>query len=199
MTEDNEKTNIRISDTAIQLFKEYGYENVTIKQICDRLGISKSSFYYHYRSKEDIISDFYMATDIKAANIVDALLTDTNTVEQLWVVMSLYFQRLLEVGVEITKIVYLSNLAGDKKHFSHEEVASRNIYLSLIKKAREEGLIKSNIKNNEALLGLIFYANTGAAYRWCITNGSFDLLKEARKIFENILGYYGEKDTQSEP
>ena len=48
-------TKERILEEAIKLFKEYGYDNVTVMQICDAAKITKRTFYYHYRSKEQLI------------------------------------------------------------------------------------------------------------------------------------------------
>ena len=37
------------------MFKENGYENVTVLQICKAAGITKRTFYYHFSSKDEII------------------------------------------------------------------------------------------------------------------------------------------------
>ncbi|MDL2246804.1 TetR/AcrR family transcriptional regulator [Methanobrevibacter sp. OttesenSCG-928-K11] len=48
-------TKERILDVAIDLFSKEGYGNVSIKQIADEVGITKSSIYTHYSKKEDIL------------------------------------------------------------------------------------------------------------------------------------------------
>ena len=40
-------TKNKIFETAGKLFKEKGYENVTINNICEACGITKTTFYYH--------------------------------------------------------------------------------------------------------------------------------------------------------
>lgn len=40
---------------AMRLFASQGYEETSISQIIDALGISKGAFYHHYSSKEDLV------------------------------------------------------------------------------------------------------------------------------------------------
>ena len=53
----------RIFDVSIDLFSEFGYDGVSIRQIAKNVGIKESSIYNHYKSKEailDSILNFYI-------------------------------------------------------------------------------------------------------------------------------------------
>lgn len=53
----------KIFNVSIDLFSEYGYDGVSIRQIARRVGIRESSIYNHYKSKESImdeILDYYI-------------------------------------------------------------------------------------------------------------------------------------------
>lgn len=50
-----EKTVEKILSIAYRLFMEKGYENTTIQDITDELGMSKGAIYHHFKSKEDIL------------------------------------------------------------------------------------------------------------------------------------------------
>ncbi|MDL2280741.1 TetR/AcrR family transcriptional regulator [Selenomonadales bacterium OttesenSCG-928-I06] len=52
-------TKTQIFNTALRLFAANGYENVSIRNIADVVGIKTSSIYYHYGSKEEILDDCY--------------------------------------------------------------------------------------------------------------------------------------------
>ena len=45
----------KIFDVSIDLFSEYGYDGVSIRQIAKEVGIKESSIYNHYKSKESIL------------------------------------------------------------------------------------------------------------------------------------------------
>lgn len=48
-------TKEKIFDVSIDLFSQYGYDGVSIRQIAKEVGIKESSIYNHYQSKESIL------------------------------------------------------------------------------------------------------------------------------------------------
>ena len=52
-----EKTKQYICKEAYQLFAERGYKNVTMKDICEKTGLSRGGLYRHYASTEQIFSE----------------------------------------------------------------------------------------------------------------------------------------------
>lgn len=63
-------TRARIHEVALEVFAEHGYERATMREIADRLGVTRPALYYHYRSKEDILASVH--DDLAAS--VDELL-----------------------------------------------------------------------------------------------------------------------------
>jgi len=45
----------RLAQAAFELFDERGYEQATIDDITERAGVGRTTFFRHYRSKEDVI------------------------------------------------------------------------------------------------------------------------------------------------
>jgi AcrR family transcriptional regulator len=48
-------TRERILDVALDLFVDQGYETTSLRQIAERLGVTKAALYYHFPSKGDIL------------------------------------------------------------------------------------------------------------------------------------------------
>jgi AcrR family transcriptional regulator len=48
-------TRERILSVANELFIEQGYEGTSLREIADRLDITKAALYYHFRSKDEIL------------------------------------------------------------------------------------------------------------------------------------------------
>ena len=40
------------------MFAEQGYEKTSLREIAERLGVTKAALYYHFKSKEDIVHSF---------------------------------------------------------------------------------------------------------------------------------------------
>ena len=51
-------TRARIQEVALELFAEQGYERTSLREIAERLGVTKAALYYHFKSKDDIVHSF---------------------------------------------------------------------------------------------------------------------------------------------
>jgi AcrR family transcriptional regulator len=49
-------TRERIQRVALELFAEQGYEATSLREIAERLDVTKAALYYHFKSKEDIVA-----------------------------------------------------------------------------------------------------------------------------------------------
>jgi AcrR family transcriptional regulator len=54
-----ERTRAQILETALDLFRERGYEETTMRAIAERAEVSVGNAYYYFRSKEHLIQAFY--------------------------------------------------------------------------------------------------------------------------------------------
>jgi AcrR family transcriptional regulator len=53
-------TRQRILDVALGLFTEQGYDGTSLRQIAEKLGVTKAALYYHFESKDDILLALHM-------------------------------------------------------------------------------------------------------------------------------------------
>src|ERR1700746_3603842 len=51
-------TRAQVQQVALELFAEQGYEKTSLREIAERLGVTKAALYYHFKSKEDIVRSF---------------------------------------------------------------------------------------------------------------------------------------------
>jgi AcrR family transcriptional regulator len=49
-------TRAKIQQVAVELFTEHGYEGTSLREIAERLDVTKAALYYHFKSKEDIVT-----------------------------------------------------------------------------------------------------------------------------------------------
>jgi AcrR family transcriptional regulator len=55
VTRPQSDTRQRIQDVARELFSEKGVQRTSLRDIADRLGITKPALYYHFTSREDLV------------------------------------------------------------------------------------------------------------------------------------------------
>ncbi len=53
-------TRERILDEALDLFIEKGFDRTSLREIAERLGVTKAALYYHFASKDDILMALHM-------------------------------------------------------------------------------------------------------------------------------------------
>jgi AcrR family transcriptional regulator len=49
-------TRERIQAVALELFTEQGYERTSLREIAERLNVTKAALYYHFKSKDEIVN-----------------------------------------------------------------------------------------------------------------------------------------------
>lgn len=183
---ENTSMKTEILNTAIQLFKEIGYEKVTIAQICKTCNIAKTTFYYYFKSKDSLIADFYNQTDTTLQNNMAEILSAENYVEQLWKICALYMQGFIEVGDAITKEIYQINLKNDYLKIAPDDIYLKDVMIMLIQRAQSAKQI-NNPTPAEILYKQLIYLMDGVSFIWATKNCSFDLKCESREAFDSLL------------
>ncbi|MER7331498.1 MULTISPECIES: helix-turn-helix domain-containing protein [unclassified Micromonospora] len=56
MRESTGGTRERIKSVALELFTEQGYEKTSLREIAERLNVTKAALYYHFKSKDEIVT-----------------------------------------------------------------------------------------------------------------------------------------------
>jgi AcrR family transcriptional regulator len=59
MDERRTGTRERIQAVALELFAEHGYEKTSLREIAERLDVTKAALYYHFNTKEDIVVSLF--------------------------------------------------------------------------------------------------------------------------------------------
>ncbi|MFP4697311.1 MAG: TetR/AcrR family transcriptional regulator [Eubacteriales bacterium] len=173
-----------IIETANKLFIEKGYKDVTIVDICKACNISKTTFYYHLKSKEDIILHFYDSLTHDISVHLMSILTLDNYWEQLMVCFESLVIEANKYGPDFFSQMFISNLKTDYGSFNFRNELT-NIAVSIIKKGQNSGQIRNKSKP-EDLYKASAYAFLGLEVTWCIKDGDFNWEKNIRKYLENI-------------
>ena len=56
------KTKNLIYNSFIELAKKYGYQKITVKDLCDKAMINRNTFYLHYQNKDDLVKEMISST-----------------------------------------------------------------------------------------------------------------------------------------
>ena len=78
-TAKGEQTRALILETALELFRERGYEETTMRAVAERAGVAVGNAYYYFRSKEELVQHFYGRTHRELVAAAAPVLRDAET------------------------------------------------------------------------------------------------------------------------
>src|ERR1700735_915445 len=76
-----EETGLRILETALDLFRQEGFESATIRDIARKAGVATGAAYYYYPSKDAIVMDFYQRACAEMQPKIEAALSKARGLE----------------------------------------------------------------------------------------------------------------------
>lgn len=188
MEQDTQKKR-EIRQTALQLFKESGYDSVTLNDICRAAGISKNTFYYYFSSKDALIMDlFRVPVTLSEENMVK-IMSISDPYEQLQYTYRLMVDYMKDLGREIVKkalVANLSRVGTVERPKACDHAHKPNPYMEMLKciyaKAAEIGEVRSDVPV-ERLLKLTIALYIGCVQIWATAPMELDLEK---MYFENL-------------
>jgi AcrR family transcriptional regulator len=88
----------RLQEEALRLFDEHGYDATTIEQIAEAAGVSPSTFYRYFPTKEDVVvQDEY---DPLIVNVFESQSADDAPLDALRAVLSVLFAEFTDADIE---------------------------------------------------------------------------------------------------
>lgn len=187
-------TKKKIVDTAIELFKADGYENVSIPMICTKTQISKGTFYYHFQSKKEIIYEYIEQFMMQYIDIMPELLNLASPKEQLWKLYEFTFQHIISMNPNLLRAFYSLDIENGLKQLSPSSgysygYHSNNFYklvISLIDKAQRNNEIRKDISSKDLALCYTTVV-IGTGLDWACKKGAFDELERLKLLFDIIF------------
>ncbi|MFB6819270.1 TetR/AcrR family transcriptional regulator [Streptomyces sp. NPDC056347] len=91
-------TRQRIQDVALELFAEQGYEKTSLREIAERLEVTKAALYYHFKTKEDILVGIFEDLNRPVEELVAWGQEQPRTLETKKELLSRYSEALTEAA-----------------------------------------------------------------------------------------------------
>lgn len=174
----------KLMDTAISLWQEYGYNNVSINRICRECGVTKGSFYYHFTSKEDLLLK-YIGRMIDQVEFDEDLYSRDSCIEGIYNVLMKITEPMMKLNSSLMKVGYANQIYSTHNDL-FKTTEQYRICLDLCQKGQEKGEIRDTFSAQLLLDTAIIYLN-GNYRDWILKDGCFDLMKEDHKALEIIL------------
>ena len=174
-----------IIDAALRLFREKGYENVSVNDICARAGIARSTFYLNFSSKRGIIDRVIADARLDREEFFGDFVAASNDFERIWILCNRYLTVAIEFGPELVATLFSLELTGeiDILDLTHQV---DEWMIQLCSNAQRAGIILSPEPADViAPMGVSMAYYT--TYEWAKHRGSFDLRRITRRRSETLL------------
>lgn len=175
----------KINQTAMELFREQGYANVTVQEICTACGITKPTFYKYVGSKENLLLQFYEKTVHKILIGAHKFLELDSHYAQLLLIFQTLIRRTKEYGRDFFGQMFAANLARDHGSLDLQDDLTK-LGVLIIRNAQKAGEI-ANTSDPAILYRSIAYMYTGYECMWCIKGDQLDWETELLESIENLL------------
>ena len=87
---------LQFMQVALKLFAEKGYFNTSIDEIVEETGFSKGLLFYHFRSKENLLTEVLTYEKMKSQEMFNEDFSLLNGKELLLILMERYFDSLID-------------------------------------------------------------------------------------------------------
>ena len=193
----SQETKMRIFNASIKLFKDHGYENVSVNDIISQSKTSVGSFYHYFNSKDELVLTFLLfkmeqdyesyRTDILNSNSY----ADKNALEKLLDFVVYSQEATHDVGEEFLRISYMHMMSEATGFTAYNFLLAPDrsfaaISKDLIKEGQEEGVIRTD-KSVEELFEMIDLINNGANEKWYMSRGKYPSKEAFTAVIEELL------------
>lgn len=182
----SKETKERIFRAAKSILQRNGYEDLSIKNICEEAGVSNGSFYHHFKTKDDLLS--YYIEDQPSIN-PDLLDLPKNADEAKIAIIHVYLNYVeycRELGVE-----FMSGYYDTKNQALNPASRTERPYpivtvQTYVERAMADGIIKVNVEI-EAFTTDIRMIVIGNVFEWCLREGQADFSGNMRRSLGKYL------------
>lgn len=175
-------TKENMCDVAITMFKELGFEPVSINMICKQLNVTRGSFYHHFNSKNDLLL-FWFSSQVEQNIALDLHLSSP---KQILKKHTMDHAEIIHiVGSDLMYHILMAEFELEGKHF-YTYLDAEGQSIDLVNKAMEQNEIHSS-QSAKSLFDAYMTAMIGTVVMWKFDNGQFDIKSKIESVFDTIF------------
>ena len=99
------KTQERLQNALLELLETKELKAITVKEICDKAGISRNAFYQHYGYKEDLYDQMVARATERIRDSLNPIISDASLIKQETVVS--YARHIIDGISEVRDLIYV--------------------------------------------------------------------------------------------
>lgn len=171
-----------IAGKAVELFKKNTYDKVTVNDICQATGVTRSAFYALFQGKKSVL-DFILAQP--RANVESAFLDFVelpNDFERIWCLCDRFVTIAMDFGPKLAGDLFIMQLNAPVG-ITEAVHSLDDWFIKLAASCVRAGIIETE-EPVEVIAPMATSLICQCTYEWCNRNGEFNLREVARTYAE---------------
>ena len=184
----NSKNSEKIVTATRELIKEKGYLEVSVRDICQRADVSRSSFYSVFSGKDEVVVHMIRSLKDDVGGVLNRIIAAENDLERIWCLYDIYLNVALEFGPDVMGsllFVDMQNGIG----FMEQFYLYNDWFCPLVKNCQQKGIIQ-NKNDHKQLVDAAVNSAFGIVFEWCRKHGAFDLREHSFAVHEAIYNVH---------
>jgi len=180
--EKNRQIEENIQNALNPLVEDGTFHDMSIREICEAIGITTGMFYRHYRSKNDILALNYIQRLTRLLEEIDEMLTGKDGKEQLVILMTEVARTYSYLGPDGI-LMFISN-ENDKCDCSIPRSMTDAKICEIIQRTKLAppfGYTLQNICDDMTVL------SKGISFEWYTKRESYNYIEETERMFRNMI------------
>lgn len=182
----SKETKEKIFLAAKRILQKNGYENLSIKNICEEAGVSNGSFYHHFKTKDDLLSYYIEDQPSMAPDLLD---TPTNAEEAKFAIVGVYLnyaKYCKELGVDFIAGYYTPRNQALNPTIRTERPYPIVTVQHYLETAASANVIRTNLSIEEIVTDIRMLV-IGNVFEWAMTNGQADFEENIKRSLSHYL------------
>jgi AcrR family transcriptional regulator len=177
-------TALLMDEALLFLLEKKDYEFITIKEICEKAGVNRTTFYLHYESMEDLLIETIEMITRRFYTSFNNEVLDINVLEkgELFLIEDKYLIPYLTFIKENKKIYKL--IHNKPKIFNTKEVFNK-LYKELFSKILDRYYVETN--EQEYIFAYFSFGLVAIIEKW-ISNDCKDEIEMIANIMKKVIG-----------
>ena len=182
----SKETKERIFQAAKRILQKSGYEELSIKNICEEAGVSNGSFYHHFKTKDDLLSYYIEDQPSIDPDRLELPKNKEDAKETIIHVYLNYVKYCKELGVEFMAGYYTPHNQALNPTIRTERPYPIVTVQHYIERALEANAIQLNLKIEEITTDIRMIV-IGNVFEWAMRNGDADFEGNMRRSLSHYL------------
>lgn len=182
----SKETKERIFQAAKRILQKSGYEELSIKNICEEAGVSNGSFYHHFKTKDDLLSYYIEDQPSIDPDRLELPKNKEDAKETIIHVYLNYVKYCKELGVEFMAGYYTPHNQALNPTIRTERPYPIVTVQHYLERALEANAIQLNLKIEEITTDIRMVV-IGNVFEWAMRNGDADFEGNMRRSLSHYL------------